>query len=130
MTNAADAQQGVTEALGDLGEQTKTLVRAELDAVRAEMWDKAKAGAPALALGGAAVTLGLCAGASTYRLSLRVLERMMSPTGAALLATLGYSGAAAYAAVAAARRLRDLPPPLPTETARRTGEAALEEVGG
>lgn len=129
MTNA-DPQQEVTEALGGLGEQTKALVRAELDAIRAEMWDKAKAGAPALALGGAAITFGLCAGASSYRLSLRVLERLVSPTAAAFLATVGYSGAAATAAVAAARRLRDLPPPLPTETARRTGEAAAEEVRG
>lgn len=122
------SQDGVAEALSGLGNETRHLVRAEVEAVRQEMWQKAKQGGPTLALGVAAAVLGVGAGASSYRLSLRVLERIAPPGVAALLATAGYGAGAAWAASAAARRVRQLPAPLPTETARRTAEAAAEEA--
>ena len=77
-------QAGIAEALGDLSEQTRILVRREIDAAQREMWEKAKESAPALALLGAAGTLGLLAAASAYRLTLRLLERRLSPASAVL----------------------------------------------
>lgn len=128
MTEPETPQEGVAEALDDLGQQTRHLVRAEVQAARQEMWDRARQSAPTLALGGAAAVLGLCAGASSYRLSLRILERLTSPGAAAFLATAGYGAAAAWAGLGAARRLRELPVPLPVDTARTTGEAARHEA--
>ena len=51
MTEARESPQAsIAEALGDLSEQTRILVRREIDAAQREMWDKTKESAPALAL--------------------------------------------------------------------------------
>jgi hypothetical protein len=119
-------QAGIAEALGDLSDQTRVLVRHEVEAAQREMLEKAKASAPALALLVAAGALGLLAAASSYRLSLRLLETRLSPPAAALAATLGYGGAAACVAVLAAREMRELPPLFPAATARQAREAVTE----
>jgi Putative Actinobacterial Holin-X, holin superfamily III/WS/DGAT C-terminal domain len=115
-------QAGIAEALGDLSEQTRILVRREIDTAQREMWEKAKESVPALALLGAAGALGLLAAASAYRLTLRLLERHLSPASAAFTATVCYGAGAAGAAVAGGRRLRELPSPFPAETARQAGK--------
>jgi len=72
-------------------------------------------------------------GASSYRFSLRLLEKWLPPATAALLATIAYGGIASGVGVAAARGLRNVPPPFPTETARNVGalvaETATEDGG-
>jgi hypothetical protein len=113
-------QEGIAHALGDLSEQTRSLVRQEIDAAERELWEKALAAAPAVALGGIAAGCALLAAASAYRWSLRLLERAVSPPAAALLATVGYGAAAGVAGAAAYRRFRAAPAPLPTETAAHT----------
>ena len=118
MSEPESPREGVAEAITDLSEQTRNLVRTEVGAARREMWDKAKESAPGLGLAGVSLGLGMCAAASAYRLSLRALEAMTSPGIAAFLASAGYGGAAVFAGLAAARRLRDLPAPFPTDTAR------------
>jgi hypothetical protein len=119
-------QEGIAEALGGLSEQTRILVRHEIDAAQQEMWSKAKAAAPALALLAATGMLGLFATAAVYRLSLRLLESKLSNATAALFAATGYGAATAFAAVASVRALRKLPSPFPTETARQTGAGIAE----
>jgi Putative Actinobacterial Holin-X, holin superfamily III len=119
-------QEGIADALGTLSEQTRVLVRQEIEAARQEMWDKGKAAVPALALSAVAATLGLFAAAASYRLGLRLLERRMPPGAAALAAMMLYGGGAAAAAVAGARRWRELPPLFPTRTARQAGAALAE----
>lgn len=119
-------QAGIADALGDLSEQTRILVRHEIDAAQREMWEKAKQGAPAFALVAGAGVLGLFTAASCYRLTLRLLEKALPPAAAAFAATAGYGAGAACMAVLAARRIRELPPPFPAETAKRTGRAVAE----
>jgi hypothetical protein len=119
-------QAGIADALGDLSEQTRILVRHEIDAAQREMWEKAKQSAPAFALVAGAGVLGLFAAASSYRLSLRLLEKALPPAVAAFAATAGYGAGAACMGVLAARRIRELPPPFPAETAKRTGRAVAE----
>jgi hypothetical protein len=119
-------QEGIADALGGLSEQTRLLVRHEIDAAQQEMWAKAKAAAPALALLAATGVLSLFATAALYRFSLRLLEKRLPRATAALLAASGYGAAAAGAAAASVRALRRLPPPLPTETARQTGAGIAE----
>lgn len=128
MTESSDPartpQQGISEALQDLSDQTQVLVRREVDSALRETWDKARQSAPVMGLLVASGALALLAAASAYRFSLRLLEKRLSPAGAALAATIGYGAAAAGAGVLGARRIRQVPLPLPTETARETKEAA------
>ncbi|HYZ52420.1 MAG TPA: phage holin family protein [Streptosporangiaceae bacterium] len=122
-------QAGIAEAVSDLTQQTRNLVRREMEAAQREMWQKAKDSAPAFALVVAAGALGLLAVASSYRLSIRLLEKRLSPAAAAFTATIGYGAGAAGTAMLAARRIRDLPPLFPTETARQAGKALSDAAG-
>jgi hypothetical protein len=119
----ATPQAGVAGALQDLTDQTRVLVRQEVDSALREMRDKAIQGGPAGALLMTSGLCGLCAAASAYRFSLRLLEKRLPPATAALTATIGYGAAAAGAGVLAVRWLREAPLPLPTETVRETGQS-------
>jgi hypothetical protein len=115
---SATPQEGIAGALSDLTEQTRILVRREVESAQREMLGKLKASGPAAGLVAGAGFLGMLAAASSYRLSLRLLEKALPPATAALVATVGYGAAAGAAGVVAVRRLQELPPPLPTETAK------------
>ena len=123
-------QEGIAEALHDLSDHTAALARREVNSALRETWDKARQGGPAAALLAAAGILGLFATASFYRLSLRLLEKRLSPAMAALAAAGGYGAAAAAAGVLGYARLREAPLPLPTETARETADAVAEASSG
>jgi uncharacterized protein (DUF1684 family) len=119
-------QEGIAEALHDLSDHTAALARREINSALRETWSKARQGGPAAALLAASGVLALFATASAYRLSLRLLERRLSPATAALVATSGYGAAAAVAGVLGYTRLRKVPLPLPAETARETAGAVAE----
>ena len=119
-------QEGIAEALHDLSDHTAALARREVNSALREMWDKARQGGPAAALLAASGVLALFATVSAYRLSLRLLEKRLSPAGAACVATGGYGAAAAAAGVLGYTRLRKAPLPLPAETARETAGAVAE----
>ena len=120
--NPQAAQEGIADALQDLSRNSRTLVREEISAAQQEMMGKAKEAAPAFALAAAAATLGLLATAASYRATVRLLEKFLPPVPAALTAAAGYGAGAAYTGVLAVRRIRQLPPLLPTDTARQTRE--------
>jgi hypothetical protein len=119
-------QAGIADALSDLTEQTRILVRREVESAQREMLGKARASAPVAGLLAATGLLGLLASASAYRLGLRLLEKVLPPAVAALVATVGYGGAAGATAVVAARKMRELPSPFPTETVKDAGAAVAE----
>jgi hypothetical protein len=119
-------QEGIAEALHDLSDHTAALARREVNSALREMWDKARQGGPAVALFAASGVLALFATASAYRLSLRLLEKRLSPAAAAFAAASGYGTAAAVAGVLGYLRLRQAPLPLPTETAQETADAVAE----
>ncbi len=127
MTEASQApQEGIAEALHDLSGHTAALARREVRSALRETWAKAAQGRPAAALLAAAGILGLFATASAYRLSLRLLEKRLSPAAAALAAAGSYGAVAAAAGVLGYARVRKVPLPLPTETARETAGAVAE----
>jgi hypothetical protein len=126
MSQPQSPQAGIAGALTDLSEQTRILVRDEIAAAQRETWGKVRAIAPATGLLGGAGVLGLAASASAYRASLRILERWLPPTAAALVATAVYGAAAAGAGVVGARQLRTLPAPVPAETAQQAAAAVQE----
>lgn len=123
-------QAGIADALGDLSEQTRLLVRREIDAAQQELWVKVKKSAPAAALVATAGIFGVLATASSYRYSLRLLEKRLPPATAALLAAGVYGAGAVGAGAAGAQRLRELPAPFPTETARETAALVAESAAG
>ena len=102
-------EEGLAEAIGDLTDQTRALVQSEVAAARSEMWEKARASAPALALVGVSAALGLGAAASGYRWTMRLLEKMVPPAAAAAFGTAFYGAGALLTALVATERLRDIP---------------------
>jgi hypothetical protein len=119
-------ESGIAETLHDLSDQTRVLVRREVNSAMREMWQKAKPSGPAIGLLAASSALAVFAAASSYRLSLRLLEKRLSPAAAATAATLGYGAAAAGAGVLGVRLLQRAPLPLPTETAQEAKQAVTE----
>jgi Putative Actinobacterial Holin-X, holin superfamily III len=119
-------EEGIAETLHELSDQTRNLVRREVNSALLEMWRKTRQGGPAVGLLAASGALAAFAVASSYQLSLRLLEKRLSPATAAAVATMGYGAAAAAAGVLGVRLLRQLPLPLPTETARETTQAVAE----
>jgi hypothetical protein len=120
--NPQEAQEGIADALQDLSQNSRALVRQEISAAQHEMLDKAKEAAPAVTMLAAAAMLGLLATAASYRATVRLLEKFLPPVPAALTAAAGYGAGAAYTGVLGARKIRQLPPLLPTRTARQASE--------
>lgn len=119
-----EAQEGVADAVRDLSENTKTLVRREIEAAELEMLDKAKQALPAIGLLGAAGFFGVLSLAASYRLSVRLLEKAMPPATAAFVAAAGYGAVAGASGAVGIQRLRSAEPLVPAETMRTTAKAA------
>src|SRR5579884_1060069 len=100
-----DPVEGVSHALNDLSEQTRLLVRQEVQAAREEVVERLRAAAPGVGLAAVAGVLGMTAAASAYRWFLRLLEKMLPPATAAFVATALPGAVAGMAAVAAKRKL-------------------------
>lgn len=104
------------ELLGQLSQETATLVRQEVELAKAEVGQKAKAGGAAAGMfGGAAFAALLAAGTFTAFLIL-VLAEAMPAWVAALVITLVYAGAAAFLALRGKERVKDMTPPVPEHT--------------
>lgn len=125
MVDTHSPQAGIADALTQLSEETRQLVRQELDDARDEMWARAKCLLPGLALGTVGAGLALATTASVYRVTLRGLERVLGPTLGAMVATVAFGSAAAVTSAAAWQELRDAPLPAPLDTAAR----AARDVG-
>ncbi|WP_242884469.1 phage holin family protein [Actinomadura litoris] len=102
--------------------QNLALVGRVVEAAQAEMLEKARKRLPALRLGALAGALGMMATAATYRMNVQLLERKLPPELASFVTALAYGGGAGAAAVAAGRKWRGLPAPLPSETVRQVAE--------
>ncbi|TYK52882.1 phage holin family protein [Actinomadura decatromicini] len=107
---------------GDPLEENLLIARRVADAAQQEMLEKARRRVPALRLGVVAGAFGMLATAATYRMNVLLLERKLPPELAALVAAAVYGGGAGAAALAASRKWRGQPAPLPSETARQLAE--------
>jgi uncharacterized membrane protein YqjE len=112
--------------LGDLvkqlGTQTSTLVRQELDLAKAELSEKGRvAGKGAGLLGGAALVGLMAAGALTATLIL-ALSEAIDAWLAALIVTLVMAALAAVLAIQGRNRIRAATPPVPEQTVETVKE--------
>lgn len=121
-----DAQAGVASALQDLSDNSRNLVRAEITAAQREMLAKAKQGGPALGLLAAAGLFGIMSVAASFRLSLRLLEKVLPPAAAAFTAAAGYGLAAGAAGTVGWREFKKAQPLLPVETVRDAASTVAE----
>ncbi|WP_030169777.1 phage holin family protein [Spirillospora albida] len=103
-------------------EQNLLLVRQIVEAAQQEMVEKARRRVPALRMGVVAGALGAMATAATYRMNVVLLEKKLPPELASFVAAMAYGGGAGAAAMAASRKWKGLPAPLPTRTARQVAE--------
>lgn len=118
----------MTDTLQNLAGQTRTFVQRQFEAAEREVVSKLKESEPALGAVAGAAVLGIFALASSYRLSTRVIEKVLPPLPAAMLATAGFGAGAGWCAQVALRALRQAPAPVPSETIAET-TARMEEAG-
>ena len=121
-----EAQEGINEALHDLSDNSRTLVRHEVAAAQQEMWDKAEQALPAAGLLAVAGAFGLLSAAAAYRLSIRLLEKSLPPATAAFTAAAGYGVVAGAAGAMGLKLLREARPLFPVETARESVKTAAD----
>ncbi len=119
MANSAhrrDDDPSLPEAMKDLAENLSALVRADLEAARAEMVEKAKnAGLGAGMLSGSAVT-GLLTIICLTGFAAVGLSAIVKVWIAALIVTLFWGIVTAALVLAGKRKLQKVGPPLPQET--------------
>lgn len=121
-----ESQEGVADAVRGLSDNTSALVRHEIAAAQREMLGKVKEAWPALGLLGAGVFFGVLSAAATYRLSVRLLEKVLPPATAASVAAAGYGVAAGAAGAIGIRQLRANQPLFPVQAVRQTVETAAD----
>lgn len=131
MTDRAPTpEQEIAGTINELAGETRRLVRTEAKEAENEVWAKARANAPVIALFSAAGLLALLSGASLYRFTMRLLERMLPPSLAALFGAALYGAGAVALVRLGTARLDDVRAPLPTETARKTVEDVRQAATG
>ncbi|RKS76893.1 putative superfamily III holin-X [Actinomadura pelletieri DSM 43383] len=112
--------------IDDSLEQNLVLVRRVIDAANEEMAAKARQRLPALRFGAVAGAFGVMAAAATYRMNVILLEKKLPPELASFVAAAVYGSGAGAAALAASRKWKGLPPPLPSQTVRQVLETIAD----
>jgi Putative Actinobacterial Holin-X, holin superfamily III len=112
----------VGELVGELAEQTSTLVRKEIALARAEMTEKGRVlGTGAGEIGAGGVLALFAFGALTTGLIL-LLDKAIAAWLAAVLVAIVYAGAAAVLGLRGKQRIDEATPPIPEQTAETLKE--------
>ena len=86
MTDTPEAAQVASPTLCKSYRRIRVFSCGTRSARHSRNWDKAKKSAPAFGLAAAAGVLGLFAAAASYRLSVKLLEKLLPPVPAAMVA--------------------------------------------
>ncbi|MEZ0163332.1 phage holin family protein [Kineococcus sp. LSe6-4] len=104
------------ELVDELTSDTAALVRAEVRRGQQELWSKAREASRAAALLGGGAVLGALAAGTSAAAVVRLLDRFLPPTTAAVTGTLVFAGTAAALVSAGTAELRRVGPLWPEET--------------
>jgi uncharacterized membrane protein YqjE len=108
--------------LRELGDEIATLVRQEFALAKAEMSEKGLALVPVATMASLAALLGLSAFAALTACLIAALALALQVWAAALIVAVAYGATAAVLALAARKRIRDVPPLVPEQTAQTVKE--------
>jgi uncharacterized membrane protein YqjE len=108
--------RAVAELIKDLGEQTTTLVRQELELAKAEMREKAGKAGPGVGMWGAAGVTALLALGSLTAFLILTLDGAMPNWLAALIVGLVYAAVAGVLYLRGKRRVEEAGSPVPQKT--------------
>lgn len=128
MEHRADGAErvAITQAVEALTGEIRSFAVRQLETATHETVDRLKEDAPAGALLAGAGVLGIFAVASGYRLSMRILGKLIGPGSAAFVGATAYGAGAAWLAGRALAVLRDAPSPIPVDTVRQSAAAIVD----
>ena len=106
----------VGELMGELAQQTSTLVRQELALARAELMDKGRTAGLGVGLIGGGGGLALFAFGALTTCVILLLDKVMAAWLAALVVAVVYAVAAAVLALRGKERIEESTPPVPEQT--------------
>lgn len=116
--------RGISELVKDLGEQTATLVRQELELARAELTQKGKSAGIGAGMFGGAGLFGLFAFAALTTCFIALLATALDHTWlAALIVAVVYGAIAGVLALTGKNKVQDATPPV-----QRTTESVKADV--
>jgi uncharacterized membrane protein YqjE len=116
MTDEAPEDKTIRDLIQDLGQQTTTLFRHEIDLAKAELTQKARKAAQGAGMFGAAAVLGLGAFGALTACLILALAIVMPAALAALIVMVVYAAIAAVLALRARDRMKEATPPTPEQT--------------
>lgn len=108
--------QSLAELFGRLSEQTRTLVRQELQLAKAEISEKGKRLGIGAGMLGAAALVGVAAFGAAVACIIAALSVVLATWLAALITTAGLGAIAGTLALVGKRRIAEATPPVPVET--------------
>ncbi|HEV7806206.1 MAG TPA: phage holin family protein [Solirubrobacteraceae bacterium] len=114
--------QSIADLTRQLSEQTKTLVRQEVELAKAELGEKGKRVGIGAGMFGGAGLFGLFAFASLTACLILALSEAMEPWLAALIVTAAYGVIAGVLALSGKKQVQEATPPVPEQTVETVKE--------
>jgi len=115
-------ERPIGDLVKQLGSQTSTLVRQEIDLAKAELTEKGRVAGQGAGLLGAAAVVGLLAAGALTACLILVLNKAVADWLAALIVTVAMGVIAAVLALQGRNRIRAATPPVPEQTVETVKE--------
>ncbi|MEY2513381.1 MAG: hypothetical protein QOJ89_739 [bacterium] len=118
----ATSDRSIAELTKQLSEQTKTLVRQEVELAKAELGEKGKRAGIGAGMFGGAGLFGLFAFATLTACFVLALAEAMAPWLAALVVTVVYGAIAGVLALSGKKQVQEAAPAVPEQTVETVKE--------
>jgi uncharacterized membrane protein YqjE len=118
----ASREESIAELTRRLTDQTKTLVRQEIELAKAELEEKGKRVGLGAGMFGAAALLGFFAFAALTACLILALATAVAPWLSALIVTVAYGAVAGALALTGKHKVQQATPPIPEQTVETVKE--------
>ena len=115
-------ERPIAELLKQLGDQTSTLVRQEIDLAKAELTEKGREAGKGASLYGAAAVVGLLAAGALTAFLVMLLDGALANWLSALIVGVAFALIAGALALAGRDRMKRATPPVPEQTVETVKE--------